>query len=102
MMFRMLTFSHRRKSLPRVEDPTDKVVNRFGLGESLMTTFMCDNPETGCKETGEESIERPDRELGEGVEMGAWKSNLLWSNERVKVLGSLPNATNSNQVTKTR
>ena len=98
----MLSRSELVGDLPGVKNPADKVVDRLGLREGLVTTFMCDNPETGCKETGEESIERPDRELGEGVEMGAWKSNLLWSNERVKVLGSLPNATNSNQVTKTR
>ena len=79
MMFRMLTFSHRRKSLPRVEDPADKVVNRFGLGESLMTTFMCDNPDSSPKETSEERVECPDGELGECVKVRIRKGDVLWS-----------------------
>ena len=79
MMFRTLTFNHRRKSLPGVEDPTDKVVDSFGLGESLMTTFMCDNPDASPKETSEERVECPDREFGECVEVWARKGDVFWS-----------------------
>ena len=101
MMFGMLTFSHRRKSLPRVEDPADKVVNRFGLGESLMTTFMCDNPDASTKKTGEERVECPDGEFGECVEVWARKGDVFWSDQCVKIFGYLPGNTDGGQVTNT-
>ena len=86
-MLRILTFSHRRKSLPRVEDPTDKVVDSFGLGESLMATFMCDNPDASTKKTGEERVECPDGELDEYVEVWARKGDVFWSDQRVEIFG---------------
>lgn len=55
-----------------MEDPTDSVVDHLGLGEGLVTTFVGDDPETGSEETSEESVKCPDREFGEGVEMGVW------------------------------
>ena len=101
MMLRILTFSHRRKSLPRVEDPADKVVDRFGLGESLMTTLMCDNPDASPKETSEERVECPDGELGESVKVRIRKGDVLWSDQRVEIFGYLPGNTDGGQVTNT-
>ena len=101
MMFRILTFNHRRKSLPRVEDPADKVVDRFGLGESLVTTLMCNNPDSSPEKTSEERVECPDGELGECVKVWARKGDVLWSDQCFEIFGYLPGNTDGGQVTDT-
>ena len=97
----MLSRSELVGDLPRVKDPADKVVDRLGLREGLVTTFMCDNPDAGTKKTGEERVECPDRELDECVKVWARKGDVFWSDQRVEIFGCLPGNTDSGQVTDT-
>ena len=84
-----------------MKDPADKVVDRLGLREGLVTTFMCDNPDASTKKTGEERVECPDRELGECVKVRIRKGDVLWSDQCVKIFGYLPGNTDGSQVTNT-
>jgi hypothetical protein len=39
-----------------MEDPAHEVIDEFGLGECLVTTFMSNDPNTHPDETGGEAI----------------------------------------------
>ena len=66
-----------------------------------MTTFMCDNPDSSPKKTGEERVECPDGELDECVKVWARKGDVFWSDQRVEIFGYLPGNTDGGQVTNT-
>ena len=72
-----------------MEDPTDGVVEEFGLGVSLVTTFVGDDPKTGGNETSPEGIHRPERELGSAIEDRVWELNNLRVDTGIEKSGSL-------------
>ena len=45
--------------LRRVKDPAHGVIDKLGLGECLMSTLVCDDPETHPKKTDPKAIQRP-------------------------------------------
>ena len=51
-----------------MKKPSDGVVNRFALAESLVSTFVCNDPKAGCNEASCESVCTPQRELGDRIE----------------------------------
>jgi len=55
-----------------MEDPSDSVVQCLGWGESLVTTLVGKNPNTGTEETLEKGVERPKT----SSEREVW--NCLW------------------------
>jgi len=55
-----------------VKDPTDSVVQCLGWGESLVTTLVGKNPDTGTEKTLENGVECPET----SSEGHAW--NVLW------------------------
>jgi hypothetical protein len=57
-----------RDTETRVKKPSDGVVDRFALTESLVSTFVCNDPKAGCNQTSCESVCTPQRELGNRIE----------------------------------
>ena len=74
-------------NLRRVEEPTDGVVDRLGLGKRLVTALVGDDPEAGAEESDKEGVERPEGEARGGVEVGAGEREVFWGEERVEVAG---------------
>lgn len=86
------------RHIPRVEDPTDGVVDKLGLSVGLVTAFVGDDPKTSGDETSPEGIERPERKFGGAVEDRVWESNNLWVNTGVEKSGSLIDSSQSNKI----
>jgi hypothetical protein len=59
-----------RNTEGRVQDPADKVVYYFIVGEGLMTTFVGNDPQARGKKAGCKAVQRPDSKTGERV---AWR-----------------------------
>ena len=66
-----------------------------------MTAFMSNDPEAGCKEAGEETIERPEGESGKRVESRVGEGDDGGVNERVEERSGLVNGSNDGKVPKT-
>ena len=81
-----------------MEDPTDGVVDKFGLGVGLMTAFVGNDPKTGGDETSPEGIERPERKFGGAVEDRVWQSNKLGVNTSIEKSGSLIDSSQGNKI----
>jgi len=81
-----------------MKNPPDGVVDGLGFGKGLMTTFMSDDPEAGCKETGEKAVERPKGKSGKRVEGRVGEGNNGGVNERVEQRGGLVEGTNDGKV----
>jgi hypothetical protein len=47
------------KRLPGMKNPSNCVVYKFGLGESLVAALVGNDPEAGGKETSKEAIQSP-------------------------------------------
>lgn len=69
-----------------MKDPTDRVVNKLGLGECLVATFVSYDPKAGHDETVGERIEGPERNPSEGVEVRTWQVDVLRGDKRVDEL----------------
>lgn len=67
-----------------MQDPSNGVVDYLGVGESLVTTLMCENPDTSGDETGSERVHGPKSEGREGVQEGVRKVDVLWCDTRVQ------------------
>ena len=73
-----------------MEHPTDRVVDKLGLGERLMATLMRTHPETSRKEARSIPVEGPEHDLGQGVHPGTGKAEVLWGYEGIKESSCLP------------
>lgn len=76
--------------IPRVENPTNRVIDKFRLRERLMATLMSANPEASCEKTSPVSVCRPQDQLGQGVHPRVGEADMLWGNKRVEESGGLP------------
>jgi hypothetical protein len=71
---------------PRVEDPTDGVVDGLARRESLMSALVGDNPKTGSRKTDAETVESPQTELGHSVPCWARESDEFGGDEGVQLV----------------
>jgi hypothetical protein len=76
--------------LRRVKDPANGVVDGLALRKRLMTTFMCNNPESSRHQASSESVNRPQREPGSSVKV--WARELKGVDKRVSEFDSLVKA----------
>ena len=81
-----------------MEDPTDGIVDKLGLGVGLVTTFVGDDPKAGGDETSPEGIERPERKFGGTVEDRVWELNNLRVNTGIEKSGSLIDSSQGNKI----
>jgi hypothetical protein len=77
-----------------VQNPSDSVVNRLALTKRLVSTLMCDDPETSGEQAYKEAVERPERNPGEAEQVRI--GDVRRRDKRLKVLGCLENASNDN------
>jgi hypothetical protein len=64
-----------------VQDPADKVVYYFKVGEGLMTTFVGNDPQASGKKAGCKAVQRPDSKTGERV---AWREEACMNSEDMR------------------
>lgn len=69
-----------RDAESRVEDPSNGVVDRLALGETLMTALMSDDPEAGAGEAGPEPKDVPEGER-ESLRAVVTKAAITWAGE---------------------
>lgn len=81
-----------------MEDPTNSVVDSLAAREGLVATLMCNNPETGCRETHAEAVECPQAPLRETVESRVGEVEVLGGDVRVKFVKSVDEARNDHDV----
>jgi hypothetical protein len=81
--------------LRRVQEPAHDVVESLGLGESLVTTLVCKNPNTGADESGCEAINGPKRNPSQRLERLRPRSGV---DQRVDSFDCLVEATEKKEV----
>jgi hypothetical protein len=81
-----------------VEDPAHEVIDEFGLRESLVATFMSDDPKTGCDEASGEAVDWPKGKAGERIGGGGRKGDVLRSDEGFNIRGGFINGTDEEEV----
>lgn len=66
-----------------------------------MATLVSDDPESGGEKTSPEGIQSPKREAGGGIEVGVRQRKVLWGDESIEVLGTLPETVNDGHIPET-
>lgn len=97
-----ILWSKIKANLRRVKNPSNGVVDGFGLGEGLVATLVGNNPQAGCEKAGEETIDGPESEAGKGVKGGVRKIEGSGVDERVGESGSLVDDANDSEVPEAR
>ena len=81
-----------------MEDPTDGVVDEFRLWEGLVTTFVSDDPQTGCKQPSNETIHCPEGDPGSSVKARVRQIQKFRGYELFGISRSVVCESNSNRI----
>ena len=81
-----------------MEDPTNGVVDKLGLGVGLVATFVGNDPKTGGDEASPEGIQGPERELGGTVENWVWELDNLRVDKAVEESRSFVDSSQGSEV----
>lgn len=68
-----------------MQHPADGIVKELGLGESLVSTFVSDDPKAGSHEAGPESVKCPKRKLGSAIKKRMGQLQNLRREEPVQI-----------------
>jgi hypothetical protein len=81
-----------------MENPADGIVGQLGLGESLMATFMGDDPKASGNETSPEGIERPESELGSPVKDRVGQLDNFRMDTGIEISGGLVDSSQGSKI----
>lgn len=72
-----------------MKDPSNCVVDKLRLRVCLVPALVRNNPETGGDKTDGESVQRPKREAGKGVQVRTGQGDVVGGDTRVEERGAL-------------
>lgn len=85
-------------AVPRVQNPTDCVVDGLRVRECAMATLVGENPEAGAEQTDDEGVQRPEGEARSRVEDRIGQGDVLGAKERVEEVGALVHGADDGEV----
>lgn len=88
----------RRKYTRGVENPTNGIVDKSRLRESLVTTLMGNNPKSSGDETGPERIERPEGKFCCPVKDWEWELDYLRMDMSIEEGGGLVDSSQGGKI----
>lgn len=84
--------------LPRVENPSNGVIDEFGLGERLVTALVRTDPQPCREQTCHVSVRTPQHKLGQRIQPWVREADILRGNKGVNESSCLPYSANNNKV----
>lgn len=82
----------------RVKDPTNGIIDKFGLRKGLVTAFMGNDPKAGRDETSPETIQRPERKLAGPVKDRERELDYLRMNAGIEEGGGLVDSSQGSKI----